>query len=615
MTKISVIIPVYNVEDYLEKCLDSIINQTLKDIEIICVNDESTDESLDILEKYSKLDERIIVISQKNNGAGSCRNKGIDIAKGEYISFVDSDDWLELNALEELYENAINNSSDIVLFNSIEHKPNNNFRERIYLPKNKCIDYNNFTFNHKLYKNFVLNKSFVIWDKLYKTSFLKENNLKFEYYRVFEDVKFHIECMILANKISYLPKILYNYNKKNASSTISSTVFTKSLIIFDVFDGVEQFLKENNYFEEFKTNYLKFKIIESKNNLNRTTLDCKEQFFKRMKKEFLKMDVSIENLEKLPQDLASFYIIVLNSYSYDNFEKFIKSKNKGMNFINKIKLNKEIKNFDELGTNQDDRKESFIISLTSFPERMYDIHYCLYSLLNQEFKPDKLVLWLAEEEFPNKEEDIPKEVLNLKKNGLTIKWCNNIKSYKKLIPALKEYPNDVIITADDDIYYPKNWLKDLYEEHLEYPNCIIGKRCRRINLNNGLYESYDQWKLLNNKTEPSYLNFSTNGGGSLFPPNALNKFILEEELFKKLCPSADDIWIWSMAILNKTKIKGSKKPMKNLKYINIAREIGLLNHKTLWETNKNGANDIQFNNIITHYPEILKIINEEIEEN
>lgn len=615
MTKISVILPVYNVEDYLENCLDSLINQTLKDIEIICVNDESTDKSLEILEKYSKSDERIIVISQKNKGAGSCRNKGIDIAKGEYISFVDSDDWLELNALEELYENAITNSSDIVLFNSIEHKPNDKFRKRIYLPKNEEINYNNFTFNYQIDKNLVMNKFFVIWSKIYKTSFLKENNLKFYNHKVFNDVQFHIESMLLANKISYVPKVLYHYNKENETSLQSSTVLTKALIVFDVFDGVELFLKENNYFEEFEINYLKFKIKESKNNLNRTAEEGKEEFFKKMKKEFLKMDISIENLKKLPQDVASFYIIVLNSYSYNNFEKFLKSKNKSRTLIDKVKLNKEIENFDELGINQINRKESFIISLTSFPERMHDIHYCLYSLLNQNFKPDKLLLWLAEEEFPNKEEDIPKEVLNLKKNGLTIKWCNNLKSYKKLIPTLKEYPNDVIITADDDIYYPKNWLKDLYEEHLEYPNSIIGKRCRKIKLNNNTIESYAKWKLLNKKTEPSYLNFITGAGGVLYPPNSLNNSILEEDLFKKLCPSADDIWIWSMAILNKTKIKESKRPLKILKYINIARELGLLNHKTLWETNQKGANDIQFNNIITHYPEILKIINEEIEEN
>ena len=101
MVKISVIVPVYNVEKYLKKCLNSLINQTLNDIEIICVDDGSTDSSIEILKEFELKDDRIIVISQKNEGAATSRNKGINLAKGEYISFVDSDDWLELDAFEK----------------------------------------------------------------------------------------------------------------------------------------------------------------------------------------------------------------------------------------------------------------------------------------------------------------------------------------------------------------------------------------------------------------------------------------------------------------------------------------------------------------------------------
>ena len=103
MVKVSVIIPVYNVEQYLKECLDSVINQTLKDIEIICINDGSTDGSLKILEKYESLDDRIVVFSQENSGLSATRNKGMQLSSGEYVYFMDSDDYLELNALEELY--------------------------------------------------------------------------------------------------------------------------------------------------------------------------------------------------------------------------------------------------------------------------------------------------------------------------------------------------------------------------------------------------------------------------------------------------------------------------------------------------------------------------------
>ena len=119
MFKISVIIPVYNVENYLSECLDSIINQSLNDIEIICINDGSTDNSLKILQDYEKRDNRIRVINQKNSGLGATRNVGLSLSEGKYVYFMDSDDYLELSTLEELYHLAETNSLDIVLFKLI----------------------------------------------------------------------------------------------------------------------------------------------------------------------------------------------------------------------------------------------------------------------------------------------------------------------------------------------------------------------------------------------------------------------------------------------------------------------------------------------------------------
>ena len=613
MVKVSIIVPVYNVANYLEKCLDSLINQTLEDIEIICINDGSTDNSLNILEKYAEKSNKIRVFTFNNKGLGASRNRGIKLASGEYITFVDSDDWVELNFCEKAYNNAKHNDSDIVLCNAIEEYGDSQ-KKRIYFSEKEVPNPEEFTFNYTSKKDKVLNNYLTAWSKLHRTSFLLENNIKFPNI-IFEDGPFQVETFIKAKKISYCPDIFYHYRKNNSESIMANLENKKAFYVFDNINFIENILKEQDVYEEFKIEFLRYKLTQIKQRFNFSNEEIGDKFFIKTKKYLLNSEISINDLEKLPLHLTNFYFNILNSYSYNNFKKFQKGIKKHGNYINKKVLDEKVKEFEELGINKEKREEKFIVSLTSFPERMHDIHYCLYSLLNQNFKPDKLLLWLAEEEFPNKEEDIPKEVLNLKKNGLTIKWCNNLKSYKKLIPALKEYPNDIIITADDDIYYPKNWLKDLYEEHLEYPDCIISKRCRKIKIDYGEIQSYNEWKLFNKKTSPSYLNFSTNGGGSLFPPNSLNKSILEEDLFKKLCPSADDIWIWSMAILNKTKIKGSKRPIPNLKYINIARELGLLNHKTLWETNKKGANDIQFNNIITHYPEILKIINEEIEEN
>ena len=124
MPVISVIIPVYNAEKYLEKCLNSVIKQTLKDIEIICINDGSTDGSLNILQKYSEKDKRFIIIDQKNSGQSVARNKGLSVAKGEFIGFVDSDDWIDDDFYEKLYDAAIEYKADIAAGNILRVNEN-----------------------------------------------------------------------------------------------------------------------------------------------------------------------------------------------------------------------------------------------------------------------------------------------------------------------------------------------------------------------------------------------------------------------------------------------------------------------------------------------------------
>ena len=122
--KVSIIIPVYNVEKYLKKCLDSVINQTLKDIEIICIDDGSTDSSYTILNEYAQKDNRFVILKQKNNGAGAARNKGIEIAKGEYLYFLDSDDFVDITLLEKAHTKIKENDCDICIFKNYFYNDN-----------------------------------------------------------------------------------------------------------------------------------------------------------------------------------------------------------------------------------------------------------------------------------------------------------------------------------------------------------------------------------------------------------------------------------------------------------------------------------------------------------
>lgn len=203
-----------------------------------------------------------------------------------------------------------------------------------------------------------------------------------------------------------------------------------------------------------------------------------------------------------------------------------------------------------------DRSVKVTVSLTSMPDRMKYLHLTLYSLLRQSFKPDRVVLWLAENQFPSRENEIPGAVLSLKKYGLEIRWYHDIKSYKKLIPGLKTFPDDIIVTADDDVFYDKEWLAKLYEGYIESPDCISFHRGARISFDqNGVMKPYVDWQEATPEHKESYLNFFTGVGGVLYPPGSLDPEVVDENKFMELCPSGDDIWFWAMAVKNGTKIK------------------------------------------------------------
>lgn len=209
--KISVIIPVYNVEKYLQKCLDSVINQTYKNLEIICINDGSPDNSGKILDEYAKKDSRIIVIHQENAGVSAARNRGLEIVTGEYIAFVDSDDWLE----PECYELALNvlendKEVDLVGYNADIINSRNDTNQD--LQRNKNWFTLPFVGKFELSQKIAIRMCGACWIYLFKASIIKNNKLKFSNYKFSEDFLFIFEYFAFVKNIYFLDKNLYNYN-------------------------------------------------------------------------------------------------------------------------------------------------------------------------------------------------------------------------------------------------------------------------------------------------------------------------------------------------------------------------------------------------------------------
>ena len=213
--EISVVVPVYNVDKFLSRCLDSILAQSLKEIEIICINDGSTDDSYKILKKYARQDKRIIVINQKNQGLSAARNNGIKVAKGDYISFIDSDDYIDADFLKKLYTAATSNNADIAVGEIVWHKPQGD-NVLLSFRKQKVARTMENIFN--LCDMPKLN---YVWNKIYKKELLLDNDLFFpEGYR-FEDMLWTPHVLEKCKKAVFVPYVVYHYCFNDNSITNS----------------------------------------------------------------------------------------------------------------------------------------------------------------------------------------------------------------------------------------------------------------------------------------------------------------------------------------------------------------------------------------------------------
>ncbi len=817
--RVSVVIPIFNVEMYLEECLDSVINQTLRDIEIICVNDGSTDNSLSILKKYEMRDKRIKVISKPNSGYGHTMNVGMNAATGEYIGIVEPDDYVALDMYETLYHEAVKNDVDFIkadfytftgsgknikktyrklaredsnynrvinphedlrvfrfimhtwsgiykrdfiekyhikhnetpgasfqdngfwfqtlafatrtyflnkpfymnrrdnpgssvhdkgkvfaackehdfirdiLDNSPKLKKNPEFKEKlIYACQYKRFDSYMFTmtrigpefnkiFLEKFHKDYVLaaeNKeldeelfSNEEWDLLQKIikdpasvqeiDFRKVNRKLSAGYLIIEKRKFEklSSFLYILKKEKLNPKNIYRICKargqiKSLNLFHEGYYLTKYLDVrksnmnpldhyiyhgwmekrspSKKFDG-NYYLRKYSDVRKSKINPLVHYVLYGKKEgrfpNHHAETSSPQNKIKKLEKSLIQLnnlidiliDKSNENNNNIENKIENLSNNIENEKEKlsNNIENKVNQRNREVNKlsrelrkytnvftigqINKEKIACEIEMFKGLGITKEKRNPQIIVSLTSYPDRIYDIHYCLYSLLNQNFKPDKLILWLSKEEFPNLEKNLPSRILKLKKHGLEIKWTEkNFGSYDKLIHCLKKYPNDIIVTADDDLFYPEDWLERLYETY-DGEN-VIAHRAHLMSFESGSVKPYDQWEKLIENDEISVLNFPTTGGGILYPPNVFYKDVLNDEIFLKLSPYADDIWFWAMLVLNNRKVKVIKNGYKRLIYINPERELNLNGDGTLFSLNKKGRNDEHLSALLEFYPEI-----------
>lgn len=260
MARVSVIIPVYNVEEYLRQCLDSVVNQTLRDIEIICVDDGSTDGSLQILKEYQSKDSRVKVLTQQNAGAGAARNNGLRRAAGEYLSFLDSDDFFEPDMLELAVESADRYASDFVAFCSNQyHTGKKVYVETPWVLRHKDIPpYMPFTYRQLTDNVF---KVFVgwAWDKLYRRSFVLEHDIWFQEQRTTNDMLFVFSALFLAKRISVVDRVLA-HQRRGIKDSLSVTREKSWHCFHDALIALRNRLQAEGIFRELEKDFVNYAL-------------------------------------------------------------------------------------------------------------------------------------------------------------------------------------------------------------------------------------------------------------------------------------------------------------------------------------------------------------------
>lgn len=243
-------------------------------------------------------------------------------------------------------------------------------------------------------------------------------------------------------------------------------------------------------------------------------------------------------------------------------------------------------------------EREIIVSLTTYSRRIFQVYMVIESLLEQSLKPNRIVLWLDQEEFKYND-DLPLNLLSLRERGLQIEFCENMRSYKKLIPTLRKYPEALIITADDDILYADDFVERLYKAYKKDPTKIHFYRGHEMKQTDGILLPYNSWPMEVEANEPSIFLFPTGGGGVMYSADLLAEEIMDVDTFTTLAPTADDVWFKAMSMKKGVlcqQVKLECPYREKYIFLDAMDDMGLAKINML-----QNKNDNQINNVFTKY--------------
>ena len=342
MVKISVIIPIYNTAKYLKECIDSVLNQSFTDIEVICVNDGSTDSSPDVLKTYESNDHRIKIINQENKGLGAARNIAMTEAQGEYIIFLDSDDYMAEEAFVELYDIMESKSLDVLIYKIINFD-NETYEETrsSYLEMNflKKIVADN-VFNWKIIKNRLFDMSVTAPGKMFRRDLIQ--NITFPEGLIFEDNLFFMKMIFKAKRIYFLDE--YFYYRRLRDDSITSSSFSQFPDCIPIYDSVGEHLKQIGKYDEFAEQLFNRKCKDVFTRFSNVPDEYKQGFYEDIKENFSQKKKSLERegtLKICTERSLEIFNSAINTNTYREFELSINLFDLKRDF-DKLKLDKNL---------------------------------------------------------------------------------------------------------------------------------------------------------------------------------------------------------------------------------------------------------------------------------
>ena len=352
MVKVSVVIPVYNAEDFIEESLDCILNQTLDDLEVICVDDGSEDSSLDILNQIASRDSRVKVFHQQNQGGGAARNNALKHVTGEYLYFMDADDRVELNAFEEFYAVSTENDLDFVIFKAVNYaEDTGEYFETPYYNMDRIRDFaKGKVFSFDDLGDLIFNISVTPWCKFYNTRFVLDSGAQFLEGSIFHDNQFFWEVLFNAKRMQFIDKSYYIRRRHSASSTGAGDL--RYINIINVVNNIIRLFVKYDQIDRFRQILYNKKVIWVTTRFFEIRDEFRDEFYAAMKEDFTSVDDDF--IGYLDEKNRFLYNAVISSKTSKHFDLMcknydlkkenaeLKNQKKLPNFL-KYKIKKHVK--------------------------------------------------------------------------------------------------------------------------------------------------------------------------------------------------------------------------------------------------------------------------------